>query len=866
MAPEPSSLATGTILPAPDHPPPVPPPEFASQGRQPRSPSRTVSEGGDKLGGTGPRSGLKYGVRSQLSRSNTMPMPDSPPLAGGGGAEDRPRETKPPRRMFSTSREFAGMHRDNSMFSERSTNSVTGSGALADGFNANSKSLLDGNRITSIEALISSVASLKYYPGSGTTTSTSSGVTSRASDSTGSKITSTSQPFDGNTVLFDPNDHFFSPTESETPTEYDGSRIPTRRATAEEHLAKTPRPVAWGSTNVGPPPPATTNQLIPSLLFSALHSVQASGLSGSSMNLDSSFNSVSGHPSPLIVTVSPRTGPRFDLTMSSPGASTAALHSRNQSLSRGSVYDFTLGTDLASSGAMGGSQLLLGASGGGSDMPSIRIDGSNMSLAHFPSSTGTARRMSSIQLPEISLDGGISITLSEAPGDDSNDRDRDRDSPRSSTGASRGSSSERVPRSPQISVTIPSGALGLFLDVGDGAPEPAPLGAAPKPVSLFSLHDGNKLSAHDLSRTPEMPTMNLTPRDTGMGAGRSLLVGALDGSTAWSSVSLNIAEPVSPFTLPDAVYEDPAFTRVRESVHPKPTTRLAKFNSCSSLHILATPCNSDLRDMVNLVACGLHDMILDAHRSRNFRTHRLFSEDIFPLIRGQSVSHPFNPPTCDAVFNFLFSIFDAAQLGSEICIITLVYLDRMLTNSRLNIFSANWPRMVLGALLLAAKVWDDQAVWNVDFCTLFPDLRVKDTNELERFFIESLHFNVSVRPAVFARYYFALHDKFGALAPKPISVRAAIKLHAYPRAGRDPVTQLPELRVNPPAPRAFSPATASSPALADEYEGPDGLAAPASLDGVVPTMPTAMAAQRITGMRRVRSDYTFAETVPASIM
>lgn len=72
------------------------------------------------------------------------------------------------------------------------------------------------------------------------------------------------------------------------------------------------------------------------------------------------------------------------------------------------------------------------------------------------------------------------------------------------------------------------------------------------------------------------------------------------------------------------------------------------------------------------------------------------------------------------------NLFNAAQLSSECAIITLVYLERLLSCGEVSITPCTWRRIMLGAILLASKVWDDQAVWNLDFCLILKDVTIED--------------------------------------------------------------------------------------------------------------------------------------------
>merc|ERR1711994_587442 len=135
----------------------------------------------------------------------------------------------------------------------------------------------------------------------------------------------------------------------------------------------------------------------------------------------------------------------------------------------------------------------------------------------------------------------------------------------------------------------------------------------------------------------------------------------------------------------------------------------------------------------------------------------IFDERKQPLTReGVPTDYDKYNPDHRQIYKFIRTLFNAAQLTAECAIITLVYLERLLTYAEVDITPGSWKRITLGAILLASKVWDDQAVWNVDYCQILKDLTVEDMNKIERKFLEMLQYNVNVSSSVYAKYYFDL--------------------------------------------------------------------------------------------------------------
>ncbi|XP_041374640.1 cyclin-Y-like [Gigantopelta aegis] len=216
--------------------------------------------------------------------------------------------------------------------------------------------------------------------------------------------------------------------------------------------------------------------------------------------------------------------------------------------------------------------------------------------------------------------------------------------------------------------------------------------------------------------------------------------------------------------------------------------QLKKFSSCSTIYIDdSTVSQPNLKNTIKAVALAIYFHI----RNRD-KVHRpgseshiqdIFDEKLHPLTKESLPDDYSNrDPEHKHIYRFVRNLFNAAQLTAECAIVTLVYLERLLTYVEIDLCPANWKRIVLGAILLASKVWDDQAVWNVDFCQILKDVAVEDMNELERIFLELLQFNINVPSSVYAKYYFdlrSLADAHDLVFPmEPLSKERALKLEA----------------------------------------------------------------------------------------
>ncbi|XP_060939943.1 cyclin-Y-like isoform X1 [Limanda limanda] len=184
-----------------------------------------------------------------------------------------------------------------------------------------------------------------------------------------------------------------------------------------------------------------------------------------------------------------------------------------------------------------------------------------------------------------------------------------------------------------------------------------------------------------------------------------------------------------------------------------------RYSSCSTIFLDDnTVSQPNLKYTIKCVALAIYYHIKNRDADGGMQID-IFDEKLHPLTKTElPPDYDQQDPEQRHIYRFVRTLFSSAQLTAECAIVTLVYLERLLTYAELDIGPGNWKRIVLGAILLASKVWDDQAVWNVDYCQILKDITVEDMNELERQFLELLQFNINVPSSVYAKYYFDLRS------------------------------------------------------------------------------------------------------------
>lgn len=208
----------------------------------------------------------------------------------------------------------------------------------------------------------------------------------------------------------------------------------------------------------------------------------------------------------------------------------------------------------------------------------------------------------------------------------------------------------------------------------------------------------------------------------------------------------------------------PAATPSHGMARSAPTPKSSTTSTLFLTSTLSVPNNDEI---CLGVATVLHCQLLqdfEAGRScpKPFEAAALmFNEDAY---RDRPTEQPAVTPIED-FYAFIKRAFELAQFSPECNILSLIFVNRCVAFTKMPVTAHTWRLLMLSALLVAQKVWDDRALANVDFPTVYAtaagtrdigSVDVKVINRLERKFLELLGYNVSVSSSLYAKYYFEL--------------------------------------------------------------------------------------------------------------
>ncbi len=113
--------------------------------------------------------------------------------------------------------------------------------------------------------------------------------------------------------------------------------------------------------------------------------------------------------------------------------------------------------------------------------------------------------------------------------------------------------------------------------------------------------------------------------------------------------------------------------------------------------------------------------------------------------------------------------------------VSQVFVNRLIAFTGMSLHAGNWRSVLLTALLIAQKVWDDRCLVNGQFSLICPMFTVSKLNMLEKRFLEFLDYDVNISSRLYAKYYFELRalseeQSNRAFALQPLNAKEARRL------------------------------------------------------------------------------------------
>lgn len=243
---------------------------------------------------------------------------------------------------------------------------------------------------------------------------------------------------------------------------------------------------------------------------------------------------------------------------------------------------------------------------------------------------------------------------------------------------------------------------------------------------------------------------------------------------------------------------------------PRPTAQMVrmrqdqrkKYNSTSTMFITNTIVKPEIQEMIYCVAIVLHDRMTTEEEGRDddgihleqLARFPFFSEDNNPLYRDPGGIEDLRrnrprrertiPPET-TIFETIKSVYDCARFSDECVVIALIYIERLLNTTGVKILTSTWRPIVLAAIIVAQKVFDDRCLQNYEFSVYCPMFTLREINHLENKFLELLDYNVSISASTYAAFYFHIQTlcQHSTANRTPLNMESARAIEARVRRG-----------------------------------------------------------------------------------
>lgn len=98
------------------------------------------------------------------------------------------------------------------------------------------------------------------------------------------------------------------------------------------------------------------------------------------------------------------------------------------------------------------------------------------------------------------------------------------------------------------------------------------------------------------------------------------------------------------------------------------------------------------------------------------------------------------------------------QLATECILVSLIYLEKIMTTSKIEVRFSNWRPLVFTSILLASKFWEDICFWNFDYVENLDLYPLKSVNRMESEFLSLCNYNIYVSAELYSEYYQAVRE------------------------------------------------------------------------------------------------------------